>query len=523
MHAEGTVVGGRYRLERQVGEGGMATVWKAEHMALHSPVAVKFLHTGGRQSKELTERFLREARTAASVRHRNVIEITDFGLTDDGMPFMVLEYLHGQSLAQLMEYNPALDPPEAVRIISLTLRGLAAVHDAGIVHRDLKPENLFLVTDADGTFPKLLDFGVSRRVGLASDITQEGALIGTPDYMSPEQACGERDVDRRTDIYSMGVILYETLTGRLPFEAERIGDLIQKITHESPPTVHELRPDLPPPLSDVVARAMARDRDDRFPDARQMRWALIEAADTYGFRHTGSALISISELPPPTDVDEAGGGVARVPTGDVTIPRTAPLPREATGPTDPIASDPGTPQTTGRGQSRPALALLVLLALGAAGVALYGAGGMRAATDWLNDRGFAGDSGARAADTAVPTGPQPWAPVRTGLPPELLDAGVGDAGASVHLALLDVPEAAVVRVDGVMVAPATALPAGDHPYVVEVFSQDGDLLWWIRHPGTRDGTYIVWPMDDAELAADTDEPPPAEPMQQPRRQGRVKR
>jgi serine/threonine protein kinase len=517
MYREGTVVGGRYRLTRQVGEGGMATVWKAEHLALHSPVALKFLHTGGKHSSELTERFLREARAAASVRHRNVIEVTDFGLTDDGKPFMVLEYLHGQSLAQLMEHNPALDPTEAVRIVSLTLRGLAAVHDAGIVHRDLKPENLFLVSDADGSFPKLLDFGVSRRVGLASDITQEGALIGTPDYMSPEQARGDRDIDLRTDVYSMGVILYETITGRLPFEAERMGDLIRKITSgERPPTVAELRPDLPPELSAVVERAMAPDREARFSDARQMRYALIDASETYGFRHTNSALISVSELPPPP-ADGFGSGraspipQARVPSEDPTLADLDATPSQPmrlslgnapaahgleTARTLAGKEAPSNTQAPQRGRGR-ALLLLAVLAVGGAAAAFYLRGGTL--PPWASDGSHA--SAAEEAAAEAP-GPVPWMPSGPGLPDGLFDEGPQEEEQeTVRLTLLEVPEDATVHVDGVPVLADQALPAGAEDYVVQVRAADGSVLWVATHPGTRDGVYAVWPMEEAELAA----------------------
>lgn len=523
MQEEGTVVGGRYRLIRQVGEGGMATIWKAEHLTLHSPVAVKFLHTGGRHSNETTQRFMREARAAAHVRHRNVIEITDFGLTDDNLPYMVMEYLHGRSLADLMEDNPTLEPEEAVRIVSLTLRGLAAAHDAGIVHRDLKPENIFLVEDADGVFPKLLDFGVARRLGLASDITQEGALIGTPDYMSPEQARGDRDIDRRTDIYSMGVILYETITGRLPFEAERLGDIIRKITTETPPTVHQLRPDLPEALSDVVAKAMSRDREERYPDARQMRYALIDAAEVYGFRHTNSALISVSELPPPPTADEPGQE-KKHPTGDVTLPRpgrtpSQPLPTMGDEPTHPAtrvleeddrnsaahAATVEVPPT--RSSHIPLYVLLVVLVLGAAGSWVYLGG------DW-SPASLAGD-GAAADPMAVPEGPQPWVPQSPGLPPGVLDAGTEDAGEEVHVVLDNLPEGAEVRVDGIATDVTTntsreiTLPSFDHEYVIEVRSADGEVLWRVNHPADRSARYIVWPMSEAEIPDAEDSPEPA--------------
>jgi len=183
--AAGTVIGGRYRLVREVGRGGMATVWEALHLTLHVPVAVKFLQIVGPNVADIAKRFLQEARVAAAIRHRNVIEIMDFGVTDEErIPYMVMELLTGESLADKLTRDRYVSPAEAAFIASLSLRGLSVVHDSGIVHRDLKPENIFLVEDPDGTYPKLLDFGVSRKLGGgASGLTRQGKRVGTPDYM----------------------------------------------------------------------------------------------------------------------------------------------------------------------------------------------------------------------------------------------------------------------------------------------------------------------------------------------------
>ena len=320
VYTQGTVIGGRYRLIRQVGEGGMATIWEAEHLTLGSSVAVKFLQTGGRDMDRMQERFMREARAVASVKHRNVVDVTDFGVTDEGVPYMVMEMLEGQSLADRLDTVGPLDTNEAARIVSLTLRGLAAVHDAGIVHRDLKPDNIFLVTDSDGMYPKVLDFGVSKQVaGGATHLTQEGMLVGTPDYMSPEQARGLRDIDLRTDIYSMGVILYETLSGRLPFESENTGDLIVMIMMEAPTPLGVHRSDLPPALFEVVDKALARDREQRYQDSRAMRWALMQAVTVEGVERTESMMAHMSEFPPagegtPPEGPKRDGSPPRGPT-----------------------------------------------------------------------------------------------------------------------------------------------------------------------------------------------------------------
>lgn len=279
MLEEGAIINDRYRLASAIGEGAMGEVWKAEDQTLKRNVAIKvlFLQTA-RDPNTVLEQFLREARIAASVQHRNVIQTVDFG-TSDNLPFMVMELLNGESLEDRMAREPKPTVPEILQIANLTLRGLAAVHDAGIVHRDLKPANIFLQKEHDGVFPKILDFGISRSLEGPSAIkTTEGLIVGTPDYMSPEQARGEADIDRRSDIYSMGAILYEGISGQLPFVADTIGELIVEIVTKSPRPLKELCPDLPPILSAVIGQAMARDREERFVDARVMRTALTGAS-----------------------------------------------------------------------------------------------------------------------------------------------------------------------------------------------------------------------------------------------------
>jgi serine/threonine protein kinase len=286
MLAADSTIAGRYRLASLIGEGGMASVWRAEDHTLKRSVAIKLLYVGGHRNAQLTvDHFLREARIAASIQHRNVIHIVDFGTTELGVPYMVMELLEGESLAARMEREPRLDMEEVVRLASLTLRGLAAVHDAGIVHRDLKPQNVFLQQDAEGLYPKILDFGISRSLAVSTErpsavATQEGLVMGTPHYMAPEQARGEASIDKRADIYAMGAIIYEGITGRLPFDAETVGELLVKIISSQPPAMRAVRADVPQVLSDCVAQAMAPNRDHRFVDAKVFRRALQSAADS---------------------------------------------------------------------------------------------------------------------------------------------------------------------------------------------------------------------------------------------------
>jgi serine/threonine-protein kinase len=305
----GQMIAGRYLLASPIGEGAMGAVWRAEDQTLKRHVAIKFLFVkAARDPQAMVDQFLREARIAASVQHRNVIQTVDFGTFDQFQPFMVMELLNGESLGDRLAREPPLSREQTIHIVSLTLRGLAAVHDAGIVHRDLKPQNIFLQRDSDAVYPKILDFGISRSVASLGErpsaiATQEGMIVGTPDYMSPEQARGEGNIDKRSDIYSMGVILYEGLTGQLPFDAKTVGELIVQIVTQEPPPMRAVAPEVPQSLSDMVAQCMSKSRDHRFSDARAMRRALLAAAES-ALPPGRRPAVSVS--PPETAAPEVG-------------------------------------------------------------------------------------------------------------------------------------------------------------------------------------------------------------------------
>jgi serine/threonine protein kinase len=341
-----TVICERYRLESMIGEGGMASVWRARDLTLARSVAVKLLFArDDRDRSALTARFLREARIAASVQHRNVIQIVDFGTTEDELPFMVMELLEGEPLSGRMHRERRIPVADVVQIANLTLRGLAAVHAIGIIHRDLKPDNIYLKRENQSVYPKILDFGISRSVepqsGRRSALTtREGLIIGTPEYMSPEQARGVKDIDARTDLYSMGVIMYEALTGRLPFHSENVGDLIIQVVTGTAPTVHELMPDVPLELSKVVEHAMARKREDRFASAVEMQAALLDVTAL------GDGRISrmLSDMPQ-LDQTEGSGTRRLTPSERVTLADSDSLADTRTGLEDESESESRRPTT----------------------------------------------------------------------------------------------------------------------------------------------------------------------------------
>ena len=288
----GHVVGGKYRVDGLIGQGGMGVVYSATHLVSDKRVAIKWMLPAPGTSAELAERFVREARATARIDHPNVVDIYDVGV-EEGSMFLVMERLHGESLAQRLERG-ALDATEAVAVLMPALRAVAAAHAQGVIHRDLKPDNIFLCVGPDGEprEPKVLDFGISK-IGAGSErhdfsLTQSGTIMGTPLYMSPEQIRGLRDVDARGDVYAFGVILYEMLTGAFPFDAETYNELIVKIATEEPTPITTLLPELDPGLVVVIARAMARNRDARYESVAELAAALEPYAGGVTFRRVSS-------------------------------------------------------------------------------------------------------------------------------------------------------------------------------------------------------------------------------------------
>ena len=252
----------------------MGAVWEGTHATLGTRVAVKFIDPEYADSPDARNRFENEARAAASLRSKHVVEMYDHGLSEDGSPFIVMEYLEGEPLDQRLDREGRLSPAETARILLQACRAVARAHSAGIVHRDLKPENLFLVWDDEEQtdFVKVLDFGIAKftdRSVNASSATRTGSVLGTPFYMSPEQARGLRSVDHRTDVWSLGVIAYRCIVGSLPFDGEAIGDLLVRLCTEPIPVPSQMVPDVPAGFDAFILRALSRDLTQRFQTVQE--------------------------------------------------------------------------------------------------------------------------------------------------------------------------------------------------------------------------------------------------------------
>jgi eukaryotic-like serine/threonine-protein kinase len=267
---KGDLVAGKYQIDRMLGSGGMGAVYQVTHRVTGKAFAIKWLLPRLSAETDAVQRFIREAQVAGRVDHPNIVEVYDVGQEGETF-YMVMELLTGESLAQRIESKGRLSASEICQILIPVARGLDAAHRAGVIHRDLKPDNIFLCRAEDGSdLPKLLDFGISKVSELAgevsSGITRQGAIMGTPFYMAPEQMRGH-GVDARTDVYALGVIMYQALSGQLPFTGETFADLLLKIVSTDPRPLATLAPDAPKALVELVERALARDQAARVPTA----------------------------------------------------------------------------------------------------------------------------------------------------------------------------------------------------------------------------------------------------------------
>jgi serine/threonine-protein kinase len=275
----GDVLAGRYRVERIIGIGGMGVVVAARHLELDHLVAIKFLLPKVAENKDVVGRFTREARAAVKIQNEHVARVTDVGTLETGAPYMVMEHLEGTDLEDYSRKSGPLSVEDCTDFILQACEAIAEAHALGIVHRDLKPGNLFLVRRPDGSrIVKVLDFGISKITGGNNSVAPTTAMLGSPPYMSPEQLTTPRDVDARTDIWSLGVILYRLLTGRVPFDAETIVLLCSIILHGDTPSVREARADVPAGLDTIIGRCLQKDRARRYANIGELARALLEFA-----------------------------------------------------------------------------------------------------------------------------------------------------------------------------------------------------------------------------------------------------
>jgi serine/threonine-protein kinase len=276
----GSTIAGKYHIDRLIGRGGMGAVFQATNAAIGKRVALKFLNVQAARDAEAALRFQREAQAASLVESAHIVQIFDAGQSERGLPFLVMELLLGEDLRARLRRETRIEPESAVRITIQVLRALKRAHDAGIVHRDLKPDNVFLCRrDDDSAFVKIVDFGISkvqRRADLDT-LTHEGAVLGTAFYMSPEQAQSFPDIDGRTDLYSVGAMLYEMLTGEPPFSRPTYEAVLIAICTRDAADVRTKAPEIPEKLARVVARALSRNRDERYASADEFL-ADLEAA-----------------------------------------------------------------------------------------------------------------------------------------------------------------------------------------------------------------------------------------------------
>ena len=284
--AEGQLLAGKYRVERVLGQGGMGVVLAARHIHLEERVAIKLMLAEAAFSPEAVARFVREARAAARLESAHVAKVSDVGTLEDGRPYMVMEYLDGADLAHVLASSGPLAVPDAVDYLLQASEAIAEAHSLGIVHRDLKPANLFLTRRRDRTpHVKVLDFGISKVAATAGSeqaMTRTSAMMGSPLYMSPEQMTSVRDVDGRSDIWALGIILFELLTGTPPFMGETLPQVCGLVIQSEAPLASSRRPELSPEIDAIIKRCLAKDPGQRFQNVAELAQALQPLASRYG-------------------------------------------------------------------------------------------------------------------------------------------------------------------------------------------------------------------------------------------------
>lgn len=510
----GHIVAKRYRIVRELGRGGMGAVFEAFDVNLERSVAIKFLDPNLTKSPEAIQRFQLEAIAAGRIGHENICDVRDRGVTDEGMPFIVMERLEGEELNDLVHREERLAPELAVEIVLQVLGALAAAHEKGIVHRDLKPENIFLTEDSNGKLRvKLLDFGVSRFIGETASIrlTRTGNVIGTPSYMSPEQARGRADLDQRCDIWAVGVILFEALTGTPPFGGENYNEVIANILIEEPMPPGMLVPTISEPLEAVVMRALVKDPYERYASATEFAEDLHLALEYPDLEDWRAALSSGVAQPERAGLEESAG----TPTSESTSSTTLEQVPEPSSPSVAVITPPG---KTGRGL---AIALAAGLSVAIIGVgaliamSVYSGGDDEQVTEATTEQ--AESVRVLPATEVVPDETdviaEPGAVVEiAGNAPEVVVVAPPESSPTVELQIRVEPESAQLAIDGVEVE--------GNPWAGR-FPQDG-----LQHrieassPGYEKAARFVAFDQDREVELVLERAPAKQPRTPPRSQPR---
>lgn len=318
----GELLAEKYLIEELIKTGGMGSVYRGKHVLMDKRVAIKVLRPSLAVDDDVVARFSREAKAASRISHPHAVNVTDFGESENGVVFLVMEYLDGQTLKEVIRQDGAMSLDRTTEIVRQVAGALDAAHEQGVIHRDLKSDNIMLSQTNGGDWAKVLDFGIAKiqqSEGVRDiEITAANLVIGTPQYMSPEQCSQSGPIDARSDVYSFGIIVYEMLAGRVPFTGDSPTVIMMKQVQDEPPSLSEARPDLPAAVAQIVSRALAKQPDDRFQSAGELSKALAEAAA--GAAVGAPATVANSPVVAPADdLDEETLVTPRQPTDEVTV------------------------------------------------------------------------------------------------------------------------------------------------------------------------------------------------------------
>jgi serine/threonine-protein kinase len=345
----GEVLASKYRLAELIGSGGMGHVYRAVNESVGRPVAIKVLRKEHAENAQVVDRFLREARAANLVRHPNVVDVLDIGKEDDGTPFIVQELLVGEDLAKFAaRHNGKLPVEDVCDLLLPVIDAVAEAHARGVVHRDIKPDNVFLVKTPRGPVPKLLDFGISKVRAPDLQATEVGMMMGTPAYMAPEQVQGARDADARSDVWGLGVMMFELMSGRMPFDAQDPASLFIAIATKDAPTLLDVKAPVVPAISRVVERCLRRRPDERYPSAAELGRDLRHTMDGTELEPTGRRSIPPAAL---AAIAAAAATAATLPAASqvpIVVPELG-LPKSAASRSPPSVPSLPTPTVDPRG------------------------------------------------------------------------------------------------------------------------------------------------------------------------------